>query len=207
MRIRLALMAVLGTLAGGAEPAAANPRAVTALSPALPVPGAAFDDARAMELDKNQRLICDTDTDKPAVMIPAKLMDPLPGRGSARVRRCSVFQQEPGNIWRQATIPSLAGPARLWLTFVEQGTGHYRLAQLSLWAKRETWDKVAKTMGDILGPVMGAAEGERFLDWQDEQHDVMMFQDEKNPDEFAIACGDTRLRRLMKSPGSPARIE
>jgi hypothetical protein len=50
-----------------------------------------------------------------------------------------------------------------------------------------------------------STRGHRFLGWQDEQHETLMFVDEKYPDEFAVAVGDIRLRKLMKSPGTAIR--
>lgn len=200
---RICMVAALAFLASG--DAWADPRAVAALSASLPQPGAAFDDVQAIKLAEGQRLVCDSDADKPKLANPA-LMESQSGRGPARVRRCSVFTPGTNDKWVPAQIPSLAGPARLWLTFVEQGIGgRFRLAQFSLWAKRDGWDKTAKAMGDILGP--STAGTDRFMTWQDDQHETMMFVDEKNPDEFAIAIGDLRLRRLLKSPGTSSHIE
>ncbi len=200
---RISVIAILAFLASG--DVWADPRAVAALSTALPQPGAAYDDVRQIKLDPGQRLVCDSDSDKPKLANPA-LMEHQGGRGPTHVRRCSVFAPGGESGWVQGEVPSLAGPARLWLTFVEQGTdGRYRLAQFSLWAKRDGWDKVVKSMTDIHGPCTAGTD--RFLTWQDEQHETMMFVDEKNPDEFAIAIGDLRLRRLLKSPGTFSRIE
>jgi hypothetical protein len=197
-------MAVLAFLASA--DAWADSRAVTALNPSLPQPGTAFEDASKMTLAQGQRLICDSDTDKPKLAKPA-LMEIQGGRGSDRVRRCSVFAPgSDGGGWVQGMVPSLAGPARLWMTFVEQGGGgRLRLAQLSLWAKRDGWDKVAKSMADIQGASPTASE--RFLNWQDDQYETTMFADEKNSEEFAIAISDIRLRRLLKYPGTFSRPE
>lgn len=200
---RISAMTVLACLASG--DAWADPRAVAALSPSLPLPGSAFDDAREIKLGPGQRLVCDSDTDKPKLADPG-LLEHRSGRGPARIRRCAVFVPGGNGGWVQGEVPSLAGPARLWLTFVEQGIGgRFRLAQFSLWAKRDGWDKVARSMGDILGA--STAGTDRFLTWQDDLHETMMFVDEKYPDEFAIAVGDLRLRRLLKSPGTSSRIE
>lgn len=195
------MLAMLAVLASGY--AWADPRAVAALSLALPLPGATFDDVRQIKLEPGQRLVCDSDTDKPRLANPS-LLAPQPGR--ARIRRCSVFMSGGDGGWVPGEIPSLAGPAQLWLTFVEQGTGgHFRLARFSLWARLDGWDKVARSMTEIQGP--STAGTDRFLTWQDDQHETMMFVDAKNPDKFAIAIGDLRLRRLLKSPGTFSRTE
>ena len=200
---RKTAIAVLAFLASA--DAWADQRAVPALNPSLPQPGSAFEEVSKIKLDQGQRLVCDSDTDKPKLANPA-LMEHQGGRSPVRVRRCSVFAPGGDAGWVQATVPSLAGPARLWLTFVEQGTGgRLRLAQLSLWAKRDGWDKVAKAMTDLQGASLAASDC--FLIWQDDQYETTMFADEKNPDEFAIAIGDTRLRRLLKSPGTFSRPE
>ena len=147
------------------------------------------------------------DADKPKLADP-RLMEQQTGRDFARIRRCSVFAPGAGDSWVQGEIPSLAGPARLWLTFVEQGGGgRFRLAQFSLWAKRSGWDKVAGAMAEIQGDSAADSGSDRFLTWQDDQHETMMFVDEKHPDEFAIAIGDLRLRRLMTSPGTSSHVE
>ena len=201
---RKTAMAVLAFLISA--DAWADSRAVTALNPSLPQPGTAFEDASKVKLAQGQRLVCDSDTDKPKLADPA-LMELQGGRSPVRVRRCSVFA--PGSNtagWVPGTVPSLAGPARLWMTFVEQGTGgRLRLAQLSLWAKRDGWDKVAKSMADLQGASPAASE--RFLTWQDDQYETTMFVDEKNSEEFAIAISDIRLRRLLKYPGTVSRPE
>ncbi|MDO8607417.1 MAG: hypothetical protein Q7R40_12845 [Phaeospirillum sp.] len=198
------VIAILALLASG--DAWADPRAVAALGLQLPLPGATFDDVREIKLADGQRLVCDSDADKPKLVNPS-LLELQSARGPTRVRRCSVFQPGGGDVWVPGMVPSLAGPARLWLTFVEQGIGgRFRLAQFSLWAKRDNgWDKVAKSMEAIMGA--STAGTDRFLTWQDDQHETMMFIDEKYPDEFAVAIGDLRLRRLLKSPGTSSRPE
>lgn len=124
--------------------AVADPRSITALGEGMPQPGQSLDDVRALKVIAASKMICDTDADKPKLSEP-RLMD-NPHRGSDHVRRCALFAKGADGGWDLASIPTLAGPARLWLTFVEQGGGgRYRLAQLSLWAKMGGWDKVAKT--------------------------------------------------------------
>ncbi|CAA7613083.1 conserved exported hypothetical protein [Candidatus Terasakiella magnetica] len=191
-------------VAAASVPAHAEHREITVLAPNLPNPGATLDEVRDIKLDKGLRLVCESDADKPRLAEP-RLMDSQGGRSNVHIRRCSIFQAEQGDIWSQATIRSVAGPARIWMIFVQQGgIGRFRLAQFSLWAKTDGWDATAKVLSDILGP---AAAIDRLLTWQDDQHDVMMFADEKRSDEFAVAVGDSRLRRLMKSPGNTSRPE
>lgn len=185
------------------DPAAADPRAVRALAEDLPLPGAAYEDVRAMPHPGGRRMVCESDTDKPRLARPG-LMAQQRGRGADHVRRCALFVDDGTGAWVQAARDTAFGPARLWLIFVEQGaSGRYRLAQLSLWAKTSEWDRAARVLGDLLGPPAAKAEG--LLTWLDEPHETMMFVDEKYPDEFAVAVGDVRLRRLMKSPGTSIR--
>lgn len=184
-------------------PAWADQREVRVLGQNLPLPGAGLDEVRAMKLADGQRVVCETDGDKPRLANP-RMMEQQRGRGADHLRRCSVFADAGGNSWVQANIATAFGEARLWLIFVEQGAnGRYRLAQFSLWSKQGNWDKAAGLLKSILGEPATLAE--RFLGWQDEQHDTQMFIDEKNPDEFAVAIGDMRLRKLMKSPGTTFR--
>jgi len=205
MRAGLKVLALIALALASAGPAAADPREIEALVPSLPMPGTDFEDIRAFKLPVDNRLVCDTDQDKPVLAAP-KLMAPQAGRTGGRVRRCSVFAAGPAQAWAQATLPTLAGPARLWLTYVEQGNGgRYRLAQVSLWAKRDSWTVVADRLSAILGEPLAGSD--RFLSWEDEQHDTLMFIDEKQPDEFAVAVGDIRLRKLLKSPGSSVHPE
>ncbi|RAU23048.1 hypothetical protein CU669_04975 [Paramagnetospirillum kuznetsovii] len=192
-------------IAALAPDAKAESRAVAVLGANLPQPGMSFDDARAIRLPNGQKLVCDSDSDKPKLDQP-KYMDPPSNRGPVRIRRCAVFAPGDGDVWHLGQVPSLAGPARLWLVFVEQGIGgRFRLAQFSLWAKQDGWDKAAQALIAAQGP--STAGTDRFLSWQDDQYDTTMFIDEKYPDEFAVAVGDVRLRRLMKSPGSLLRPE
>jgi hypothetical protein len=188
--------------AGAAE---ADSRAVTALDPALPLPGATFDEARAMALAPGQRMICDTDSDKPALEQP-RILEAQPGRGPVRVRRCSVFADTGKGGWGLSPVVTLAGPARLWLVFVEQGLGgRFRLAQLRLAAGRDHWVRAATALGETLGP--GAVGGSRYVSWQDSQHETLMFVDDKYPSEFKIVIDDLRLRRLLRSPGAMPNID
>ncbi|OAN52361.1 hypothetical protein A6A04_01335 [Paramagnetospirillum marisnigri] len=204
MRFLITALTLAGAALALATEARADSRAVTTLGTGLPQPGASFEDVRGMTLADGQRLICDSDPDKPRLEQP-KFMDPPSARGPVRIRRCAVFAPGEGERWRLGHIPSLAGPSRLWLVFVEQGIGgRFRLAQLSLWAKRESWDKVARSLGDSLGAGMAT---DRLLSWQDDQFETTMFMDEKYPDEFAVSVGDIRLRRLMRSPGTIQRTE
>lgn len=191
---------VLGVVATAlAGEAWADRRLVEAMGPNLPLPGSPYEDARSLKLADGQRLVCDSDPDKPKFDQP-RYMDPPTSRGAVRIRRCAVFAPGPNDVWHLGEVPSLAGPARLWMVFVEQGTGgRFRLAQLSLWAKRDGWDKVAAALAELKGP--STAGTDRFLSWQDDQFDTTMFVDEKYPDEFAVSVGDVRLRRLMRSPG------
>lgn len=183
-----------------AGPAEADPRAVRALADDLPMPGAFLDEVRSMAHPGGRRLVCESDTDKPKLANPG-LMAQQRGRGADHVRRCALFVDDGTGTWVQAARDTAFGPARLWLIFVEQGaSGRYRLAQLGLWAKTSEWDKAAKLLGDVLGPPAARAEG--LYTWMDEQHETLMFVDEKYPDEFAVAVGDIRLRKLMKSPGT-----
>ncbi|EME70405.1 hypothetical protein H261_08783 [Paramagnetospirillum caucaseum] len=184
-------------------PALADPKVVRALGEDLPQPGALFEDVRAMKLAPGRRIVCESDTDKPSLANPGQ-MKPQRSRGADHVRRCSVFADDGGDSWRQAGVATVFGEARLWLIFIEHGAqGRYRLAQLSLWAKAGEWDKAAGLLGALLGEPSTRAS--RFLGWQDEQHETLMFIDEKHPDEFAVAIGDIRLRKLMKSPGTAIR--
>ena len=200
-RFLLFAIAVLALFGGG--PVLADQKVVGALGENLPLPGALFEDVRAMKLASGYRIVCESDTDKPRLANPG-LMQAQRSRGSDHVRRCSVFADDGKDNWALAGIPTVFGPARLWLIFVEHGAqGRYRLAQFSLWAKVGDWDKAAGLLGAMLGePSTKAA---RFLGWQDEQHETLMFIDDKYPDEFAVAVGDVRLRKLMKSPGSATR--
>ncbi|CAA7621268.1 hypothetical protein [Magnetospirillum sp. SS-4] len=194
----LIMAAGFALAAGGAR---ADSRAVAILDAGLPLPGSAFEEARAMPLAPGQRLICDTDVDKPRLE-PARILEPQSGRGSARVRRCSVFAPAAGGeVWTQAAIATLAGPARLWLVFVEQGAGgRFNLVQVRLSAARDQWDRIAAALGGTLGP--GAADGSRYLSWVDSRHETLMFVDGKHPSEFKIVVDDVRLRRLLRSPGA-----
>jgi hypothetical protein len=197
--LRLSVAALL--LASGA--AHADSRAATILVPGLPLPGAIFEDVRdGLALGPGRRLVCDSDTDKPR-MTQSQVLDSQPSRGPARVRRCAVLAPlaEPSGLWDMGTIPTVAGPARLWLVFVEQGIGgRFRLAQLRFSAGRENWDKTATALAEVLGP--GAAAKSRYISWQDSQHETLVFVDEKYPAEFNIVIDDLKLRRLLRSPGS-----
>lgn len=182
-------------------PALADPVGATPLGSGLPRPGASLDDARTHPLADGQRLVCDSDTDKPRLANPA-LLRPRKTRDD-HVRLCSVFVAE-GETWRQAEVGTAFGPARPWLTFVEIGSpGHYRLAQVSLWGRNADWDKAAGQLRDMLGEPTTRAD--HFLGWQDAQNETMMFNDERHPDEFAVAVADIRLRKLLKSPGAAFR--
>jgi hypothetical protein len=192
----LILSAVALPQAGGAL---ADQRAISVLAHGLPGLGSRLDEARAIPLPEGQRLVCEADEDAP------KLADPLllkrqGGRDSARVRLCTVVTPGPGPGWEQSSLPTLAGPARVWLLFVEQGNGRHRLARISLWAGRDGWDRVASALGQVLGPP--STSGDRLLSWEDEQHETLMFLDPKDPKEFAVAVADLRLRKLLKSPGT-----
>lgn len=176
---------------------------IRALADDLPQLGVTLDEARAMAHPGGRRMVCESDTDKPRLANPG-LMTQQRARGADHVRRCALFVDDGTGTWRQATRDTAFGPARLWLIFVEQGApGRYRLAQLSLWAKTAEWDKAAGLLGAMLGEPPTRAD--RLLGWQDEQHETLMFIDEKFPDEFAVAIGDVRLRKLMKSPGAAIR--
>jgi hypothetical protein len=193
-----------GVLAFAFE-AKADRRSVDALGQNLPQPGTSFDDVRAIKLPDGQKLVCDSDAEKPRLDQP-KFMDPPSNHGPVRVRRCAVFAPGAGDVWHLGQVPSVAGPARLWMIFVEQGIGgRFRLAQFSLWAKLDGWDKIATALIGLQGP--STAGTDRFLSWQDDQTETTMFIDEKNPDEFAVSVGDVRLRRLLKSPGTNYRSE
>ncbi len=187
----------------GAGSALADPKVVGALGADLPQPGALFEDVRAMKLEPGRRIVCESDTDKPRLANPG-MMKAQRSRGADHVRRCSVFVDDGTDNWGQASVSSAFGPARLWLIFVANGAqGRYRLAQFSLWAKSGDWDKAAGLLGTMLGEP--STKAVHFLGWQDEQHETLMFIDEKYPDEFAVAVGDIRLRKLMKSPGAAIR--
>ena len=187
----------------GCGDAWADPKEVRALGQNLPLPGTEMDEARAMKLAAGQRIVCESDSDKPKLAKP-RMMEQQRGRGADHLRRCSVFAEGGADGWSLANIPTAFGEARLWMIFVEQGAqGRYRLAQFSLWSRKDNWDKAAGLLGATLGEP--ATQADRFLGWQDDQHETQMFIDEKNPDEFAVAIGDLRLRKLMKSPGITTR--
>lgn len=198
---RIWALAVVMITAWG--PAMADPKVVRALGEDMPQPSALFEDVRAMTLVPGGRLVCESDTDKPPLANPG-LMKAQRSRGSDHVRRCSVFTDDGKGIWQQAQVKTALGGARMWLIFIEHGAqGRYRLAQFSLWANNSEWDKAAGLLGSMLG--LPATQAKTFLGWQDEQHETLMFIDEKYPDEFAVAVGDIRLRKLMKSPGTSIR--
>jgi hypothetical protein len=198
-----AIMAV-GLVLGGpaaAEPQGAEPKAITALGAGLPSPGMSLEEARALPLASGQRLVCDSDGDKPR-LADATLLRPSKGRGE-RVRLCTILVER-GDSWQSAEVATAFGTARQWLTFVEFGpSGRYRLAQISLWGRLDDWDRAAALLQDRLGEPSTRAE--HFLGWRDAQHEAMMFGDEKHPDEFAVAVADIRLRKLLKSPGAAFR--
>ncbi len=203
MKARSWFIAIVAAALLGTGAARADQKVVGALSQDLPQPGALFEDVRAMKLAPGRRIVCESDADKPRLANPG-LMKPQRGRGADHVRRCSVFADDGTDNWVQAGVATVFGEARLWLIFVEHGAqGRYRLAQLSLWAKSTDWDKAAGLLGAMLGAP--STKAPRFLGWQDEQHETLVFIDEKYPDEFAIAVGDIRLRKLMKSPGTAIR--
>jgi len=198
-RIWLALVLVFSVVALPSGGASADQRALSALAPGLPTLGARLDEVRTMALADGQRLVCDTDEDVP------KLADPLllkrqNSRDSTRVKLCTILAPGSGAGWELSSIPSLAGPARMWMLFVEQGGGgRHRLARVSLWAHRDGWDRVATALTELLG--QPDAGGDSLLIWEDEQHETLMFLDPKSLDEFAVAVADLRLRKLLKSPG------
>lgn len=201
VRSRFWTLAAAAIAASG--PALADQKVVHALGDGLPQPGAVFEDVRAMKLAPGRRIVCESDTDKPRLANPG-LMKTQRSRGADHVRRCAVFADDGTDTWSIAGVPTALGDARLWLIFVEQGAqGRYRLAQFSLWGRNSEWDKAAGLLGALLGEP--STRGHRFLGWQDEQHETLMFVDEKYPDEFAVAVGDIRLRKLMKSPGTAIR--
>ena len=187
----------------GTGSAWADQKVIHALGEDLPQPGALFEDVRAMKLAPGRRIVCESDTDKPRLANPG-LMQPQRSRGADHVRRCSVFADDGKDNWVVAGVATVFGEARLWLIFVEQGAqGRYRLAQLSLWGRNSEWNKAAGLLGAMLGEP--STKAERVLGWMDEQYETLMFIDEKYPDEFAVAIGDIRLRKLMKSPGTAIR--
>lgn len=202
----LAVVALL--VAGSAavpDRALADQRALTVLANGLPSLGASLDEVRAMPLPEGRRLLCGGDDNMPRLADPT-LLEPLTGRASGRIRFCTVVALAEGSTtrWSQAEIPSLAGPARLWLVLVEQGGGgRYRLARVSLWAGRDAWDKVVEAVTALLGPP--SAGGAQMLGWEDAQHETLMFLDPKDPDSFAIAVADLHLRKLLRSPGAAGR--
>ncbi|KIL97464.1 hypothetical protein CCC_00525 [Paramagnetospirillum magnetotacticum MS-1] len=184
-------------------PAMADPKVVRALGEGLPQPGAQMEDVRAMKLAPDRRIVCESDVEKPRLANPG-LMQAQRSRGADHVRRCAVFVDDGKGVWSLAGVPTVFGDARLWLIFVEQGSqGRYRLAQFSLWGRNSEWDKAAGLLGSMLGEP--ATQADRMLGWKDEQHETLMFIDDKYPDEFAIAVGDVRLRKLMRSPGTSNR--
>jgi hypothetical protein len=184
-------------------PAMADPKVIRALGEDLPQPGALFEDVRAGKFLSGRRMVCDSDADKPRLANPG-LMTVQRSRGADHVRRCSIFADDGTGAWSQVGVTTAIGEARLWLIFIEHGAqGRYRLAQFSLWANTSSWDKAAGLLGAMLGPP--ATQAKSFLGWQDEQHETQMFIDERRPDEFAVAVGDLRLRKLMKSPGAAIR--
>lgn len=187
----------------GLGEARAESGVIRALADDLPQLGTPLDEVRAMPHPGGRRMVCESDTDKPRLAKPG-LMTQQRSRGADHVRRCALFVDDGTGTWTQATRDTVFGPARLWLIFVEQGSpGRHRLAQLSLWAKTAEWDKAAGLLGALLGEPSTRAD--RLLGLQDEQHETLMFIDEKFPDEFAVAIGDVRLRKLMKSPGTLIR--
>jgi hypothetical protein len=201
MQSRVWALAVVMITAWG--PAVADPKVVRALGENLPQPGALFEDVRAMTLAPGGRIVCESDADKPPLSNPG-LMKAQRSRGADHVRRCSVFVDDGKGIWQQAQLKTAFGEARMWLIFIEHGAqGRYRLAQFSLWANRASWDRAAGLLGVMLG--QPATQANSFLGWQDEQHETQMFIDERRPDEFAVAVGDQRLRKLIKSPGAAIR--
>lgn len=199
----LAVCVTLAAMVTASPPGVlADQRALTVLASGLPGLGATLDDVRAMPLPEGQRLICGGDEDSPPLADPT-LVQSQTGRAPGRVRFCTVVttaDTNAGSPWDQARIASLAGPARLWLVLVEQGgSGHYRLARVSLWANRTAWDKVAEALKDTLGPA--TTSGPQLLGWEDGQHETLMFLDPKDQDDFALSVSDLRLRKLLKSPG------
>jgi hypothetical protein len=203
MKARFWIFAMAALVLLGAGTASADPKVVRALGEDLPLPGAQFEDVRAMKLAPGRQIVCESDPDKPRLANPG-LMQAQRSRGADHVRRCAVFADDGKGNWAIAGVPTVLGEARLWLIFVEQGAqGRYRLAQFSLWGRNSEWDKAAGLLGAMLGDPSTRAD--RFLGWMDDQHETLMFIDEKYPDEFAIAVGDVRLRKLMKSPGTATR--
>ncbi|CCG42609.1 conserved exported hypothetical protein [Magnetospirillum molischianum DSM 120] len=185
--------------------ALADQRALSALAPSLPSLGSRLEDVRTMALPEGLRLICEADEGTPKLADP-QLLKRHNSRDPSRVKFCTIIAPGSEAGWELASIPSLAGPARLWLLFVEQGGGgRHRLARVSLWAHRDGWDKVASTLTDLLG--QPDAGGDSLLIWEDEQHETLMFLDPKSPDEFAVAVADLRLRKLLKSPGLSNRSD
>jgi hypothetical protein len=202
IRFRLWCLALAAACAAWG-PAMADPKVVRALGEGLPQPGAQLEDVRAMKLDPGRKIVCESDMEKPRLANPG-LMQAQRSRGADHVRRCAVFADDGKGVWSLAGVPTAFGEARLWLIFVEQGSqGRYRLAQFSLWGRNAEWDKAAGLLGAMLGEPTTRAE--RMLGWKDEQHETLMFIDDKYPDEFAIAVGDIRLRKLMRSPGTSSR--
>jgi len=200
VRIWLATVLVFSAIVMGPPgQALADQRALSALAPGLPGLGSRLEDVRTMTLPEGMRLVCDGDEDALKLADP-HLLKRQTSRDSARVRLCTIVAPGSGAGWELASIPTQAGPARLWLLFVEQGGGgRLRLARASLWVHRDGWDKVAATLTDLLGS--SDAGGDSLLIWEDEQHETLMLLDPKNPDEFAVAVADRRLRKLLKSPG------
>jgi hypothetical protein len=204
MRLRNWLTAAVLTVFLTAGAAHADPKTVSVLGNGIPSPGAQLEDVRAQSWPTGQRLICDYDDDKPK-LAQRDVLAPQPGR-SGRVRRCALFTDSGNGTWALGTMPTVGGPARLWLLFVENGgAGRYRLAQVSLWAKRDGWDKVVATLNASLGPATNGSE--IFQIWTSDLEETLLFFDDRHLDEFVVAIADTRLRKLMKSPGLPGRQE
>ncbi|BAE53019.1 hypothetical protein amb4215 [Paramagnetospirillum magneticum AMB-1] len=203
MTARFWIPAFVAALLLGAGTASADPKVVRALGEDLPQPGAQLEDVRTMKLAPGRRIVCESDLEKPKLANPG-LMQAQRSRGADHVRRCAVFADDGNGTWALAGVPTVFGEARLWLIFVEQGSqGRYRLAQFSLWGRNSEWDKAAGLLGAMLG--QPGTQAERMLGWKDEQHETLMFIDDKYPDQFAIAVGDVRLRKLMRSPGTSNR--
>jgi hypothetical protein len=206
MRARKGLAAVMiagAVLAGGGALAETTPLAL--LVPGVPPLGASLEEAQAMALPEAHRLLCDSDTEHPPLADPA-LVRAREGLGGTHLKLCTVIAPAGGHAWDTASMTTLAGPARVWLLFVEQGgngSGHYRLARVSLWAQNGGWDRVAEALGTALGaPAVGT---NRLLSWEDGRQETLMFEDTAARGGFAVSVTDLRLRRLLKSPGLTGR--
>jgi hypothetical protein len=158
-----------------------------------------------MPLPEGHKLLCDSDSEHPPLADPGlvRAREGLPG---GHLKLCTVIAAAGVKGWDRVSVPSLAGPAKVWLLFVEQGgngSGRYRLARVSLWAGVEDWDRVVTALRGALGaPAINEA---RLVSWEDGRQETLMFVDARGQDGFAVSVTDLRLRRLLKSPGFTGR--